>query len=395
MEARLPLDWRILSLEACVEALIDYRGKSPIKSSHGVPLVTAKIVKSGRILPPEEFIPLADYDLWMRRGLPRAGDVVVTTEAPLGEVAQLGPEKVALAQRIILLRGRKNLLDQDYLLYAMQSSIVQRQLQARATGTTVHGIRQSELRKISLPVPPLVEQKAIAYILGALSQKVHLNEDTNRTLEAMARAIFKSWFSDGESGSQNIEEIYRVANVTYGAPFSSSLFNEKGEGEPLIRIRDLEAQSPSLFTTETPARARLAQPGDILVGMDGEFKAHIWCGPPAWVNQRVCLVEPKPHIPRAFLLYSLEEPLSYFERAKTGTNVIHLGKADIDTFRLRLPPQKILQTFGELTEPMLDKIILNRQESRTLAALRDTLLPKLLSGEIRIKQAEKMVGEAV
>ena len=82
-------EWKTLPLEECMAAIIDYRGKSPNKTSFGVPLVTAKIVKGGRIEAPDEFISEADFDRWMRRGMPEQGDIVMTTEAPLGEVAQL------------------------------------------------------------------------------------------------------------------------------------------------------------------------------------------------------------------------------------------------------------------------------------------------------------------
>jgi len=142
--------WRSLPLEEAMDAIIDYRGKSPRKTPFGVPLITAKVVKDGRILPPTEFIDPADYDEWMRRGLPRAGDVLITTEAPLGEVAQLDGRKVALAQRLIALRGKQDVLDSTFLKFLLQSQRVQDSLKARSTGTTVAGIRQSELRRIEL-----------------------------------------------------------------------------------------------------------------------------------------------------------------------------------------------------------------------------------------------------
>jgi restriction endonuclease S subunit len=189
-------EWTDLSLEKCMATVIDYRGKTPRKTSSGVPLITAKVVKGGRIETPDEFIAEEDYANWMRRGIPVRGDVVVTTEAPLGEVAQLGNERVALAQRLICLRGKPGVLDNDFLKFLMQSERVQEQLHARATGTTVLGIKQSELRKVVLPLPPISEQRAIAQILSTLDGKIELNRRMNETLEAMARTLFKSWFVD-------------------------------------------------------------------------------------------------------------------------------------------------------------------------------------------------------
>jgi type I restriction enzyme S subunit len=177
-------------------AIIDYRGKTPQKTSSGVPLITAKVVKNGRIEQPDEFIAEDDYEAWMRRGMPEPGDVVVTTEAPLGEVAQLGTERVALAQRLIALRGIPRFLDNTFLKFLMQSGDVQHQLRARASGTTVLGIRQSELRKVILTLPPFPEQVAIAHVLGALDNKYELNLRMNEALEGVASALFKSWFVD-------------------------------------------------------------------------------------------------------------------------------------------------------------------------------------------------------
>ncbi|EKT1123027.1 restriction endonuclease subunit S [Escherichia coli] len=185
-----------MRLEDCMDAIIDYRGKTPKKVDNGIPLITAKIIKNGRIQEVNEFIAINDYDDWMVRGLPLEGDVVLTTEAPLGEVAQLDARKVALAQRVITLRGKKGILENDYLLYLLQSSFVQNQLDGRASGSTVTGIKQSELREIILRLPPVSLQKSISHQLKYLDKKIDLNNKINKTLEQMSKTLFKSWFVD-------------------------------------------------------------------------------------------------------------------------------------------------------------------------------------------------------
>ena len=156
-------------LEDCMDAIIDYRGKTPTKTDSGIPLITAKIIKNGQIQEVSEFIAESDYDSWMIRGIPKEGDVVLTTEAPFGEVAQLDSRKIALAQRVITLRGKQGLLDNDYLLYLLQSNDIQNQLDGRASGSTVTGIKQSELREIILRFPFIDIQKKIAAHLKALA----------------------------------------------------------------------------------------------------------------------------------------------------------------------------------------------------------------------------------
>jgi type I restriction enzyme S subunit len=247
----------------------------------------------------------------------------------------------------------------------------------------------------------------------------------NETLESIARALFQSWFvdfdpvrakaegrdpglpqpladlfpdsfEDSELGEiprgWEVHDVYGLADVVYGAPFKSALFNETGSGKPLIRIRDLATHDPQIFTPEEHSRGYLVAPGDLVVGMDGEFRAHLWRGPEAWLNQRLCCFKPKTGVPRAVVHYSIESLLDFFERSKTGTTVIHLGKSDIDTFRVLVPSAGVLRAFGAAVDPPDARIVATEGQSRTLTALRDTLLPKLISGELRIKDTERIAS---
>lgn len=182
-------------LESILSTLIDYRGKTPTKSSSGVKLITAKVIKGGRIQDGNhEFIAEADYEGWMRRGLPQQRDILITTEAPLGEVAMLRTaERVALAQRVILLRANGEFADQDYLFQALKSPMVQARLYARGTGTTVLGIKQSELRKVEIPLPSLATQRRVGSILSAYDDLIENNTRRIAILEEMARRIYEEW----------------------------------------------------------------------------------------------------------------------------------------------------------------------------------------------------------
>ena len=193
------VDWKEYILEDVIDKFIDYRGKTPTKVDKGIPLITAKIVKSGRILEPNEFIAPEDYDSWMTRGLPKIDDVVLTTEAPLGEVALLKDDSVALAQRIITLRGKSELAFNPFLKYYFQSSIGQYELDSRASGTTVFGIKASVLKLLPVKLPTLPDQQAISSVLSSLDDKIDLLHRQNKTLEAMAETLFRQWFVEGEN----------------------------------------------------------------------------------------------------------------------------------------------------------------------------------------------------
>jgi type I restriction enzyme S subunit len=423
-------EWQTLPLEDCMAAIIDYRGKTPEKTTFGVPLVTAKVIKGGRIERPDEFIAEADFDAWMRRGMPERGDIVMTTEAPLGEVAQLDGTKVALAQRVITLRGKPDLLDNTFLKFLLQSNEVQEDLRSRGTGTTVVGIRQSELRKVSLTLPPLAEQKAIAAVLGALDDKIELNRRMNATLEAMARALFQSWFVDFDPvrAKQEGRKPAGMDDAT-AALFPDSFWeSELGEipmgwmattlgacigfcsgfafksqdwqesGIPVVKIGSVkpgiidltQVSYVSEEIAEQAARYRLTT-GDILIGMTG-YIGEVGLVPPSdnppLLNQRVGkFVMQKPGTESlAFWYCTTRQPefRAFVEARSHGTAQANVSGEAIMEFPLIGPNPVILDAFNRECRPMLDRILSNHAESRILAALRDTLLPKLLSGELSV-----------
>ena len=297
------------------------------------------------------------------------------------------------------------------------------------SGSAQASLNRNYIYPLPVRVPPPSEQKRIAHNLGALDDKIDLNRRMNATLEGISRAIFKSWFVDFDpvrqkaAGKQPVgmdaktaalfpdsfddseigevpkgwrrKSIYEAADVVYGAPFASAGFNVLGEGMPLIRIRDLPDEAPGVFTTEAHPKGYLVQPGDVVVGMDGEFRAYVWGGQSGWLNQRVCVFRAKEPYGSAFVREAITEPLRQVEATETATTVIHLGKGDIDRFQIVGASSEVVIQYGRLCQPAYLQIVNNKQQSRGLAALRDTLLPKLLSGEIRVPEAEEAGEEAI
>jgi restriction endonuclease S subunit len=176
-------------LEEVVEAIIDYRGKSPEKTAEGIPLITARLIKEGRILGATEFIAPESYSEWMRRGMPKRGDVVFTTEAPLGQVAQIDNPDVALAQRLVLLRGKSKELDNTYLRFALRMNSVAEQIRKRATGSTVLGIRQKELRQIEIPLPALEVQRDFARLALAIEGEIQRLRQRADSVQALKDSL--------------------------------------------------------------------------------------------------------------------------------------------------------------------------------------------------------------
>ena len=151
--------WPLVPLEDIVSKFIDYRGKSPEKTDTGVPLLTAKNVRDGFLVEdPREFIASDEYDSWMRRGIPKKNDLLFTTEAPLGNVARVPTQRFALAQRIICLSPDSTKVHPSFFFWGTRSSSVQGRIRQNATGTTVFGIKQANLRKVLFPLPTLSVQ---------------------------------------------------------------------------------------------------------------------------------------------------------------------------------------------------------------------------------------------
>ena len=219
-----PSTWQLVNLADQLELIIDNRGKTPKKSDKGIPSLSAKSVKMGRIdYDKAYFVSEQTYKKFMVRGIPQIGDVLLTTEAPLGCVARLDRDNVCLAQRIITLRGKKGVLDNDYLRLYLSSKVGQHELTARASGSTVQGIKRSEFSKIEIVLPPFEEQKNIARIINDLDKKIDINLGINSDLEELLETIFKSWFinfdptrakSAAKASGRNIENA--AIEVIYG-----------------------------------------------------------------------------------------------------------------------------------------------------------------------------------
>lgn len=210
--------------------------------------------------------------------------------------------------------------------------------------------------------------------------------------------LYENWFCKyrpyniGIGGEPNyeleegwhIEDIYSITDIIYGAPFASKLFNTEGNGKPIVRIRDLKTQELCTYTPEEHPKGYLLQPGDIVVGMDGEFRPYIWGNDEAWLNQRVCVFNNTRKNGKAYVYCTIKPLLHSVEATEVATTVIHIGKKDYDEFRVVLPPEDFLAEFEAISEPMFEQIVECQLENRRLVKLRDSLLPKLMSGELDV-----------
>ncbi len=383
-----------LTIEEATECLIDYRGKTPPKSESGVRLITAKVVKGGQIHDePAEFIAADFYDEWMRRGLPQKFDVLLTTEAPLGEVAILRDDaRVALAQRIILLRANPRLLDPVYLFYALQSDFGQGELKARASGTTVLGIKQSELRKVRVPVFPLPVQRRIAGILSAYDDLIENNQRRIAILERMARALYREWFVHfrypGHEGVPLVDsplgqipqgwEVKAVKEIL-SRRAGGTVYRESGvKPEGIIPVLDQSTNELLGFHNNSPDH--IASPDTpIAIFGDHTCKMQLIIEPFS-IGPNVVPFTSNKESPTIYVFYAVN---SLVQTQEYKRHWIALNAKEII-----VAESKTAQLFASMIQPMQVEQAALRNANRNLRRTRDLLLPRLLSGQLDVGDVE-------
>lgn len=368
--------------EVC--SFIDYRGKTPPKTTEGIPLITAKIIKNGTILAPQEFIAADYYDDWMRRGIPKKGSIVFTTEAPLGEVAQIKTvERIAFAQRVIVMEPNPDILNANYLLYALQDQVLKERIKARATGTTVIGIKAAELKKVTIDLPPLDVQKDISDILRSFDDKIELNQKINKNLERQTQAIFESWFTGKREINGCLADIcqYSKEKVAVSSLDLESYYST----ENMLPGKAGATQAASLPTTTQTTKCNV---GDVLVSnIRPYFKKIVYCHADCGCSTDVLCFAPKKQELSAYLFFLLyaDSFFDFMVAGSKGTKMPRGDKQQIMMYPVYVPSDEELMAFNRVAQPVMKQVQFNREENKRLIALRDTLLPKLMTGEIDIK----------
>ena len=327
--------------------------------------------------------------------------LLAMTGATIGKIGRYLDEAPAYINQRVLKFQDVGFISYDYLYYYLSTDIFQSFILNHIDSQSAQpNISSNTIGKYLIKVPSFDTQNKIISILKSLDDKIEVNRRINDNIEQQAQALFKSWFVDFEPFKDQpfvdselgmipkgwrVDTIYEYINVIYGAPYKSSLFNENKDGLPLIRIRDLKTNAPQFYTPEILPNTEYIEAGDIVAGMDAEFVPYVWLGEKGVLNQRCCKFKAKNDaISNYYVLFLVKPELEYVQSYKTGTTVSHLGKSDIDRFKFITPSMDVVLAFSKIVNPIIKEVVNNAKESRRLATLRDTLLPKLISGELNI-----------
>ena len=435
-------EWQQVQVAEVCDLIVDCINKTAPTVNYPTPykMIRTSNIRNGKIdLSNTKYVTKEIYEKWTRRTTVEPNDVLLTREAPLGEVGIIRrKDTLFLGQRIMQYRANTKMLDPYFLFYTFCSQELQNQFYAHSgSGSVVDHIRVGDCLKFLIPLPPLPEQKAIARILGTLDDKIELNQQMNRTLEATARAIFKSWFVDFDpvraliDGRQpegmdaqtaalfpdvfedselgmipkgwKVRAIEELGEVICGKTPPTKNPENYGDFMPFITIPDMHGQ---VFATETKKylsfkgvqsqTKKTLPPGSICVSCIATPGLVVITDEPSQTNQQVNSLVPSKQTSTFFAYFSLCEVANEIKMRGSGGSVFsNLNKGQFSILPVIIPSPSIQIKYQKLVEPFFKQLLINNKKSRTLANLRDTLLPKLMSGELRVVEAEKMVEEVV
>jgi len=248
------------------------------------------------------------------------------------------------------------------------------------TGTTVRALPAEVLEEQFIPRPDLPTQLAINGIISLFDQQISNNKLLAQNLISLCHSNYISILN--RSTRVNTVKLTEVADIKFGAPFSSNLFNTKGEGRPLIRIRDLQPQEIELWTTESLAKGFMAKSGDLLIGMDGDFSPYLWFGEEALVNQRITSICPKGNLGILYLYFELLTIMKLVQHGSSGSTVAHLSKGEIESIEITQLTKEESVEFHQIIDPCFDMVKQIKKNNIHLIKLLKSLLPTLITETI-------------
>lgn len=407
-----------------IEIVDGDRGKNYPKQSdfasrgHCLFLNTGNVTRTGFNFETVQFIS-AVTDRALRKGKLQREDLVMTTRGTVGNVAyyhrSVPHEHVRINSGMVIFRPDTSKLLPLFLYQFLRSPDFTDQVAALRSGSAQPQLPIRDINRIEIPIPPLPEQRAIASILGALDDKIELNRRMNATLESLAAATFKSWFIDFDPVRAKMDGRHpaRMDEETAGL-FPDSLVHQKdrlapagwrlarwGElatleyGKSLRNYRDGGGKYP-VFGTNGPIGSHdvpICDTAGIVVGRKGAYRGVHYSPGPFFVIDTAYYLRPKSPFNLRWAFFELFN--FDINNIDSGSAIPSTSREDFYGIRVVVPPVEVQYRFGRVVEPFYARIYAHEAETNTLAALRDTLLPKLLSGELRVADAERAVEAAV
>ncbi|TFD35806.1 restriction endonuclease subunit S [Cryobacterium sp. TMT2-10] len=315
------------------------------------------------------------------------GDVLLSSSASLGEVATVDPSAVGAIPYtgIIGFRARDERLCQRFIPFVLTAPTFKQQIQEMGVGSVMRHFGPSHLRQMNVSIPPRRDQEGIASVLGALDAKLAANAKLVEGAESLSQTLFKSI-----AGASTLVPLSEMARFVNGKAFTKGA---SGTGKVVIRIAELNSgiSGSTVFSDAEVGDEFLARSGDILFAWSGSLTLHRWFRGDGIVNQHIFKVMPNEQ--PSWLIYELlRERLAYFKgiAADKATTMGHIQRRHLDEL-VAVPSRSAIDQIDDLMTALWQSALLAERESESLAATRDALLPQLMSGKLRVRDAEKVL----
>ena len=379
-------------LDIC-ETIVDCPHSTAKDEGTGYPLIRTPNVGKGRLkLAGVHRVSENVYNQRNERAVPQVDDLILAREAPVGNVAIIRRgQQVCLGQRTVLIRPNKECIDPDFLVYYLLSPKLQHKLLSSANGATVSHLNMSSIRSLEVQVPDIEVQKRIGAILARIDDKIELNTAINENLEQQAQALFKAWFVDFEPFGGVMPDDWRMGTLSEICGYSKDkvdiddlTLDTYYSTENMQSNRQGAVQATTLPTIK---QTTACKKGDVLISnIRPYFKKILYCFSDCGCSTDVLCFVPNKTNYSAFLYCALyaDKFFDYMVAGSKGTKMPRGDKQQIMVYPICIPSAEYIEKFNQAVAPMLETVYTNRIEANNLANLRDTLLPKLMNGEIDV-----------
>jgi len=307
--------------------------------------------------------------------------------ANIGQFA-LVPEnnKFHLAPNICRIRCSGN-CDPYFLFSYFRSVYFKENLDGFSHGSSQPTMPMGSIRQIPVPIPPLPEQRAIASVLSSLDDKIDLLHRQNQTLEQMAETLFREWFVENPNSDWEERPLSSIATFLNGLACQKYPPKNEVDKLPVLKIKELRngiSDDCDWCTTEIDDKY-IVDNGEVIFSWSASLMVKIWDGETCILNQHLFKVTSDEFPKWYYYLWSKYHLDQFIAIARAhATTMGHIKRGDLDEAMVLVPSQKEMESYTESIEPIIEKIVTNNRQIRTLTALRDTLLPKLMNGEVRV-----------
>jgi len=415
------------SIDSLCTLVVDCPHSTPKWTDSGFVVLRNQNIKSGRLdTSSPSYTDAKHFADRIRRAKPSIGDIVITREAPMGEVCMVPAGlECCLGQRQVLLRPDPKRIDPRFMFYALQSPPVQHQIGwSEGTGSTVSNLRIPVLKALSIPTPSRDMQEHAADLLGALDDRIELLRETNATLEAIAKLLFKSWFVDfdpvrAKAEGRDPEGLDAATAALFPSAFEASELGLIPKGWRAGRLGELcqnirSQAKPDALDSSTPYVGLEHMPrGSIALTAagtaDGLASGKFW-----YARNDVLFGKLRPYFHKVgvashtgvcstdilvirandqswfgytTMQLSSAAIIAYATRLSNGAKMPRSSWSDISSYKIVIPPKSLAGVFDALVRGFVDRIHSNIETMSSLASLRDTLLPRLISGKLRLPEA--------